>query len=685
MRWSVVVCLVLAGCPDDEPADPDGGVGIDLCQGLGPNCEADRDPPPGRDEACSFRQVIALAADGEVCPVLPIVGGVENWEGGALFRAVDAVPRPDDGDGEQRFCRYRYLPPGEPPADEVAALTDLAAIDTVEWDCHVTSGMGLFEELAPRFAARFDTMVGALPPGELFPRVEVAAPAPGEPPIRPAAVHVAVIDTAPAADPPWGPGAWSPGMSPHGRDMGRIIQRLACPGCADAEAEVRLSLINHAGLDLRWDDGQVFAHRDGGYFGRQGTVGERIYEAFLTWRTVDEPRPPLVINLSIGWDPLFNADDEGAPNALRARAVREAIELAVREGALVVASAGNRSTGPDEGGGLLWPAGLEAEELSPVGAAAYRPLVHAVGGLDDLDQPLANTRPGGMPRLASYALVAVAGELDGGDPSGPYTGSSVAAAVGAAAAAVVWRYLPELPADEVMQRVYDSAVDLGVPATVCHPGTSPCPNTRRISVCAAARAARATLCERDPEAPGCAGELDCQPPQAGEGEGSVDPVFPAELAVGFDDVDASEVGGTPQDVTGCEVPIVTGPTSVGEDPCPDQQHHGWSRLPWLVWPQPSNPGCHVCALSESLATLWYEPGEWPSPLTSPKLVVETAGGDVRSLDLAVGGATGGLEANTLYKFTGLKLPKGIKTAKLVFTTQNTAGNPISGGDQLILY
>jgi len=678
----LALILVLPGCPDDEP---EVVVGADLCAGLGPGCEAPRDPALDRAAPCSFSQVIALAPPGEACPVFP--RGEEDaapWRGGPLFAftvndaPVDGLPRPDDDDGEARFCRYVYTGEGTPADAEVDVLRGEMSLARVETDCSVSGGMGLFETLGPDLLATGDRMSGALPLGPL-PSLGFDG---GE--RLPAPVRVAVVDTAADGPVQWGPGVSDGTNSPHGRDMARIIQRLACPECAQQPAGGGVELTNHPGLDLVWDGGQIVAQSTGGYFGYQGTVALRVYEAFARWYTDHpEPRPPLVINLSIGWEPGFN--DEEDDRSLRASAVYEAIELAVRHGALVIASAGNRGVGPTTGRdrpGPSWPAALEAEPAPGGGAPGYAPLVHAIGGLDGLDEPLEKTRPQSMPRLASYAFFAVAPNVAGQDLSGPYTGTSVAAATASAAAALVWRYRPELTAAEVMQVVYDSAVEVAGPAAFCNPSASPCPATRRVSVCGAARAAIEHVCAQEPEPAGCAeAAVECVGIEAAMGHNPSFPTMPPSVAP--EEIEAGMLGEVEQKVANCDAPIIAGDTA-GEDPCPEQQHFGAGHAPWAVWPQPSNPGCHVCALSESTGTLWYEPGAWPDKLTSPKLKVATAAG-VKAYDLSIGSATSGLVGGQLYKFGGLSLPGGIKSAKVTFTTIGTTGKKIAGSDQLILY
>src|SRR5690606_30927345 len=143
-------------------------------------------------------------------------------------------------------------------------------------------------------------------------------------------------------------------------------------------------------------------------------------------------------------------------------------------GALMVAAAGNTKNElcPEQYVGALAPARFEAlaaptgfecwllghnpqwTQSYPIfagGGGNYVPLVHAVGGLDESDEMLINSRLEAMPRLAALGA---SGIVDPGAEA--LSGTSVSAAVTSATAALLWSYRPELRPDEVMQLIYDS-------------------------------------------------------------------------------------------------------------------------------------------------------------------------------------------------------------------------------------
>ncbi len=665
-----------AGDADVGAEDPDGDVGFAEPCPDGPDECAPRDPPPGEGEACNDNQLITRAADPDLgCPDEDLPAG---WVGGALFELVVrdnepvAGPRPDDEDAEGRFCRYRFIG-GEAAAEEnrdalIGFLGD--RIGEVQQDCHVSGGMAALLEDEGIRRALIDTtrqQTDWIPHNTRLPEVTL------EGVMLPQRVRVAVVDTAADSAVPGAPGLAE--HSPHGRDMGALIQDLACPTCGPMQHPVELS--NHAGLDL------VGPHQEpdpqGGRFGYQGTVAARIYEAVAVW-LADYPdagdRPRLIINLSIGWEEMYNGVDA---EALRVTAVRQAVTFAGCQGALVIAAAGNASGGSPERRGPLYPGAFEAVEADPnCGAGDYRPIVHAVGGVDGLDAPLLKSREASAPRLIGYGFYAAVPQGAQG-ASGPYTGTSVSTAVASAAAAAAWRYLPDWDAAQIMQLVYESGEPLGRVAEHCLPGD--CQDQVRVSVCNATRAALAVVCQ-DPNTPGCNQPVpNCDPVPA---TGGANPAFNPAAALTADvALDGTILASPPTSIPGCAHELVTG-TVAGADPCPDEQHFGGVVTPWAVFPQPWDDGCDVCSLGSG--SLWWSTGSGSgNSLTSPKLNV-TSGGSTTSYDLSFGVTTGGLNPGELYLFENLDLPANIDAAEVTFATESAVGaSTVSGSDQVILF
>ena len=275
--------------------------------------------------------------------------------------------------------------------------------------------------------------------------------------------------------------------SPHGHALLNIAEELLCsatPGTGGvclAEITSRLALP----LYLDRDTGEV--ESDPGFGGEFGTIAglaESIWDEVVAWQKDGEPGQHLVINLSLGWDPLLGGreSDMGQwPEAVRA--VYDALEYASCRGAISIAAAGNTRGGPPEphADGPWLPAAWEERAapdyatclrvlqeapdpslFPPNDSAAYRPLVHAVAGVQGNDVPLANASPDSASRLAADSERAVVASRIG-VPTASLTGSSVSALKASAAASLVWYHFPEWRADQVMQALYDGGLPLQPP------------------------------------------------------------------------------------------------------------------------------------------------------------------------------------------------------------------------------
>lgn len=270
------------------------------------------------------------------------------------------------------------------------------------------------------------------------------------------AVEVAVIDD--AEDVSCAPGEPGIGTRKHGRTLGLMIRELNCPS---GQTDCPVYIANHRALRC-----------DGGLRGTRVQLARSIYEAVVGWQAREASRPSrsrLVINLSVGYE-----ETGGLPSLL----VRQAINLAVCHGALVIGAAGNVL--PDgSGSGPLMPGGLESIP-SPSSCSAFamndprgfeanppvRPLVIAAAGVEaqNIWLPLTTTRPGGRPALATAAFQAVVGDPQTGSPPGPsavLTGSSVSSAVISAIAAMLWSRMPNLAPEEVIDAIRSSGTPLG--------------------------------------------------------------------------------------------------------------------------------------------------------------------------------------------------------------------------------
>ena len=182
----------------------------------------------------------------------------------------------------------------------------------------------------------------------------------------------------------------------------------------------------------------------------------------------------LIINLSIGWDPIKAPEND--PGVVRIRTV---LERASCLGALIVAAAGNFTGSP----GPIYPAAFEsmpapdanrcemltepavrakrapAATMGKAGAR-YAPLVHSVGAVDVFEKRVLVNRKWGQPRLSALgAAVTVAGP-PGMTNTPVMHGTSVAAPIISGIASRVWAARPDLDAAGVMQVIYDGGIEL---------------------------------------------------------------------------------------------------------------------------------------------------------------------------------------------------------------------------------
>lgn len=238
-----------------------------------------------------------------------------------------------------------------------------------------------------------------------------------------------------------------PGRSLHGYELAHLAEGLVCtPGPPDrcaAQIATRLALPIFD-FDPK-DPKKYLVDTDrGGFMGMQSDLAEAIRSEVDEWLPKRARQRHLVLNLSLAWDgTLFGglSAEQVADMSAGTQAVYRALEYARGFDVLVLAAAGNRKKDPCANYGPLLPAAWEmgAPGKKGCGQADEEPLVYAVGGLQANGAPLANARPGGMPRRAAY------GQFK------PFVGSSVATAVASSIAAVVWDTFPDLTASEVMQ------------------------------------------------------------------------------------------------------------------------------------------------------------------------------------------------------------------------------------------
>lgn len=335
-------------------------------------------------------------------------------------------------------------------------------------------------------------------------------------PVMGSPIRIAVLDSSPEDTLPR-TGQAGLGPSPHGPTLGRIIRELTCPLDMDGPTCVG-RIANHQALTLT-AGGQPVPQGKGGYYGSQLDLARAINKAVSTWQ-MEASGTPLVINLSVGWEPFRGYEgqrsvktdvapaDVGRDMVGPVQALFTAIAHARCLGAVVIAAAGNRTAAvePLSTKGAMYPGVWETVRALPeaecmaryggmpplAGGGPYRPLVYAVGGLDGNDDPTFLTRTNGRPRLAAYAENATASAdptLDQRAP-GVLTGTSVAAAVTSAAAALVWSQNPTRSGTQVMDILYDTGPTVSGNPDLCLTGMS-CKQVHRLDLCAAVATAKA--------------------------------------------------------------------------------------------------------------------------------------------------------------------------------------------------
>ena len=460
-----------------------------------------------------------LKDDGRSCPAgwkslfaLPPDDAAEQYRTAAY---QDDVRHPNDDalpPGLRRFCMIadQKESRGLKPRSEV--------LERIEQDCSVIGGaadtffpIGDFDK---PLRGRFLQQAGRPDPAQSF-----EAP--------PEAVRLVIIDSASDIpgdlnqdtlndqECPAAPGTGALECSAHGWALARLARDLLCSddpseNCV-VEIGARRALRGTYEIQERGSKGNPLEPKrvelpltggaTGGRYGDQKDLARAIWREVDNWRN-KQPRPKLILNLAVGWEEIYG----DAPS------VRAAIEDAVCRGVLVLAAAGNRIAGPVGIGEIpilpgAWeqdPAPSESEckslledsfveqpqkskeQLEEKSAGQtqgsdedYRPLLHAVGGVQMDDRPMSNSRPHATPRIVAYGdHVPVV--YSGGNRRETLTGTSVSTLVVAAAAAVQWRKDSGQKSFEVMQALWQGGERVSQPVDFCL--GSPCPVAKRVFV-----------------------------------------------------------------------------------------------------------------------------------------------------------------------------------------------------------
>lgn len=259
----------------------------------------------------------------------------------------------------------------------------------------------------------------------------------------------------------------------HGLQLEQLIADIACPG----DPESCMDSIDHVLVMPRVpEDDFATADWDGGNVGYMHEFSMGLAFAVLDWSGTNlalpmAARERLVVSAAVGADP--NHPIASDPLYAPAQSAIVALQAAYCMGAVVYAAAGNTrdNSCPNDETGMLAPASYESfavpttAECSSWGyiaddpfytyAPPGSPLIHAVGGLDGRDKPIANHRRDAHPRLHATASDAISE-----DGSVAITGTSVATGAVAAAHLLMWSVEPEQSGSVVANQLYSTGYAL---------------------------------------------------------------------------------------------------------------------------------------------------------------------------------------------------------------------------------
>ena len=655
--------------PLDDAVHPDAP---ETCNGLDDNCDGRIDEPvdrtycvpviPPRDlsAVCDGRRMVGvLSSPAATCP-----DADPDWSGGDLFASL----RSADG---TRFCVYDYVGTGEP--EGTSGLPDDAGRSAEDWlepDCAVVSPQTptpaeqALDVVYPTYANAFRTQLEVQDPLPSFGGGAITYPVP---------VHVAVVDSAPPVAPSGGTPPIRVGgenaLSLHARVMGRVIEEIACPHRVGGPGPCATEFSHHLALDRVSPDAQ---HQpSGGTHGYISTLAAQIEDAVLEFHA-RASADNLVINLSVGFEPQYASGAWGQRTAVQA--LEAALDDAACQGALTFAAVGNA-----EGGelvapqvGPVYPAGF-----APQASSCGSPLVHPVGGVDARDEPIAATRVGGRAGLVAPARLATVdlALLDAQqDASSLMTGTSFGAAAASGIAALLWGYLPSLPAETISTLMAnESSVELPglLPADVCNAPLG-CDRPRRLSACAAVQTALEQRCTLDPASAACtlAPSLSCLTRRisAHSGVAVTAPPNSFHLEPGPSAINLTVVVDSPS----CPMPIHADQTFLPDHPdlCPSSQYVGPTFDPDVVRGQPVPNPCHFCGWFVDGLYIALDPNT-PVIIMGVTLIVN--GNTSWDLTSAFSASGGLIQAGQTAYISDLRQPPIVNQAELQFTVGDGFG------------
>ena len=638
-------------------------------------------PAPGRQPAAApatARRYIAIfdKSPDERCPAATN----RSWSGDRLFGSGDALTLMNRKAVKlpkqlERFCRYVWRGKASPTSQPTFDATWTAKRISMDADLDVllpqTAYLGGDAAERDAAAAAFRQRSGILGSGAastVHLQTGVAA-------------RVAIIDSVGFAD----AGRLYASAQPrqrHGLSMAALVHDVRCP---NGEQNCREPLFHTQAFP--YVGSSPLEQAGGGPLGSIGSLAHALGEAVIRWRGLGLPNAPLILNMSVAWDPEYGADltpegQEATHSDLllkpsptvpaSVQAVHAVLVYASCLDALAIAAAGNNTGAPCEQLGAMAPASWEryprpdaarCQELFGDELPARRPgdpaisdpgaLVYAAGGVTADGQPIPVARPGSTPPRVLPALQAVAGA--GTRQTDAWTGTSVATAALSGLAAAIWTHYPALTPGQVIGLITRSGEATSLPARL--------PAGAGMARLVTGHGAFAQLCAARPGTPACTNPY-------------MSPVLPVASAAAIGAATSLQCtetsmscGGEMVRVYGCD----GGGAATANVPAP---------TPWLR-PQPDIPYCPICPVRGGKLQLSLNPDHnvGAATLLNPTFEFRradssyvrvglgpiTSGTDVDLMTIAIAGGTQTIaEALTANNVTA---------ATLVFYVADTDGNP----------
>jgi hypothetical protein len=621
--------------------------------------------------AClDWRWIGVGQSDAPNCAAMAPAG----WRGQALFAELGTETPP----GLRRYCLF------ESDAVNPTDLTQLPGVAehfvALDRDCAgvAPQSAGSLSELQwPTLEVAFEQQAG-------IPNNATVS-------VGSAGVRLAVLDSNPtnALDPETQIGA-----SPHGNALITMAEQLLCTGQASCSVQVTSRLaLSHVRVNPQRRVAADIDESGGGHLGSIAELAAAVYRETSAWRKSGSGNR-LVMNISLGW----SADLGGGEAQLSAmpaavQAAFAAIADARCRSALVFAAAGNHAGDPSDQRDALLPAAWETRAAPGLNACrqllgaamplaasefianAYRPLVHAVSGIEADGSELDNARALGTARLAAYGDHAVVQSQASAQvsPTLTLTGSSVASLLASVNAALAWSHQPQLSSHQITALLHDAALGtdsvlprsadlcLRTAAGSCAAGVSPM--SHRLSLCQTAVALGL---------PGLSSS-DCAwtagNPELGLEYGAYDS---AAFAIDLTRLTASAL--RPE----CAGAALRYDPARGLplQPCPHLGLPGLGEQPWLL-PQPGSNLCPSCQEDGPPVLKRAMVGSWASKLGTPRTlrieITPRFGERVTSLSLAIGNVVYALplprdlRGGDRLRITGVEtLPGGTERSLIAF-------------------